>query len=292
MIVVELGRPWPYFTGIMDHPMALGARAGAHPARPAEQIPGCGLAGSHVVPRSRLTLPAKRTWLTKPSPDPAHYCGGVQTITIPDGKPLTGRWVRLDLLGEADLDEMYPLLSDPAVYEQGYVMHRRPASPADARDLAAAVFLAGQGQADGTGRGRTAYAIRLAADSGLGPAGTLVGTSSLLEADIRNERIHLGSTLYGSRWWGTQVNPEAKLLLLGHCFDDCGYGRVKIQTDRLNERSQAAIAKLGAQREGVLRRHVKREDGTFRDSVVFSVLADEWPGVRARLAARLDRPPS
>jgi RimJ/RimL family protein N-acetyltransferase len=216
----------------------------------------------------------------------------VQTITIPDGKPLAGRWVRLDLLGEADLDEMFPLLSDPAVYEQGYVMHRRPASPADARDLARTVFLAGQGQADGAGRGRNAYAIRLAADSNLGPAGTLVGTSSLLEADVRNERIHLGSTLYGSRWWGTQVNPEAKLLLLAHCFDDCGYGRVKIQTDRLNERSQAAIAKLGAQREGVLRRHVKREDGTFRDSVVFSVLANEWPGVRARLAARLGHPPS
>ncbi|MGH3394621.1 MAG: GNAT family N-acetyltransferase, partial [Streptosporangiaceae bacterium] len=88
------------------------------------------------------------------------------------------------------------------------------------------------------------------------------------------------------------VNPEAKLLLLAHCFEDCGYGRVKIQTDRLNARSQAAIAKLGAQREGLLRRHVKREDGTFRDSVVFSVLAGEWPDVRARLTARLDRPPS
>ncbi len=223
---------------------------------------------------------------------PAHYCEAVQTITTPVGQPLTGRWVRLDLLGEADLDDMYPVLSDAAVYQQGYVMHRRPAAPADARELARTVFLAGQGQADGRGGGRTAYAIRLVSDSELGPAGTLVGTSSLLEADLRNESIHLGSTLYGSRWWGTQVNPEAKLLLLAHCFEDCGYGRVKIQTDRLNARSQAAISKLGAQREGVLRRHVKREDGTFRDSVVFSVLAGEWPDVRARLTARLDRPPS
>ena len=65
-----------------------------------------------------------------------------------------------------------------------------------------------------------------------------------------------------------QGNPEAKLLLMTHCFDDCGYGRVKIQTDALNARSQAAIAKLGARREGVLRRDVRREDGTFRDSVV------------------------
>ena len=89
--------------------------------------------------------------------------------------------------------------------------------------------------------------------------------------------------MYGSRWWGTQVNPECKLLLLGHAFD-CGFGRVKIQTDAVNQRSQAAIAKLGATREGVLRRHTRRADGSFRDSVVFSVLRDEWPAVRDGLA--------
>jgi len=212
----------------------------------------------------------------------------VDFTTLPTGKPLIGRWVRLDLLGEADIDEMYPILSDPAVYAHGYVMHHRPESLDDARDLARSAFLAGQGQADGRGGGRTAYAIRLVRDSDLGPAGTLVGTSSLTEADLRHESIHLGSTMYGSRWWGTQVNPEAKLLLMAHCFEDCGYGRVKIQTDLLNSRSQAAIAKLGAQREGVLRRHSKREDGTFRDTVVFSVLKDEWPAVKAGLLARLD----
>ena len=178
------------------------------------------------------------------------------------------------------------MLADPEVYRQGYVMHHRPDSPDDAADLARRFFLHGQGQADGRGGGRTAYAIRLAGDSELGPAGTLAGTSSLLEADLPNESIHLGSTLYESRWWGTPVNAEAKLLLLGHCFEDCGYGRVKIQTDRLNTRSQAAIAKLGAQREGMLRRDKKREDGTFRDTVVFSVLAAEWPGVRAGLIER------
>ena len=208
------------------------------------------------------------------------------TPLVPTGAPLTGRWLRLSLLGQDDLDELYPVLADPEVYRQGYVMHHRPDSLDDARDLARRTFLNGQGQADGRGGGRTAYAIRLVRDSELGSAGTLVGTSSLLEADQHNESIHLGSTLYGSRWWGTPVNAEAKLLLLGHCFDDCGYGRVKIQTDRLNTRSQAAIAKLGATREGVLRRHSKREDGSFRDTVVFSVLADEWPGVRAGLRQR------
>jgi RimJ/RimL family protein N-acetyltransferase len=208
---------------------------------------------------------------------------------IPDGRPLTGRWLQLSLLGEDDLGDLYPVLADPEVYRQGYVMHHRPESADDAAELARWAFLAGQGQSDGKGGGRNAYAIRLARDSELGPAGTLVGTSSLLEADQRNESIHLGSTLYGSRWWGTPVNAEAKLLLLGHCFEDCGYGRVKIQTDRLNTRSQAAIAKLGAHREGVLRRDRKREDGTFRDTVVFSVLADEWPSVRDGLRERAGR---
>ena len=223
-----------------------------------------------------------------PGPRRRHrYPEAVSPAILPTGAPSAGRWVRLDVLREADLDEMYPILADPAVYANGYVMHRRPASLADARDLARSVFLAGQGEADGDGAGRTAYAIRLAADGGLGTAGTLVGTSCLSEADLRNESIHLGSTLYGSRWWGTQVNPESKLLLLAHCFEDCGYGRVKIQTDALNTRSQAAIAKLGATREGVLRRHLKREDGTFRDSVVYSVLKDEWPNVKARLRDRL-----
>ncbi len=190
---------------------------------------------------------------------------------MPDGRPLVGSGVRLELLGDDAVDELYPLLSDPQVYADGYVMHRRPVSVEDSRALATSRFLVA---------GRVVYAIRLV-------DGRLVGTSSLLEIDLANESVHLGATLYGRRWWGTAVNPEAKLLLLAHCFDDCGFGRVKIQTDALNTHSQAAIAKLGARREGMLRRHMRREDGTFRDTVVYSILADEWPDVRDGLRARL-----
>ena len=135
--------------------------------------------------------------------------------------------------------------------------------------------------------GRTAYTLRLVADGALGAAGTVVGTSSLGDVDLANERVHLGWTAYGPRWWGTAVNPEAKRLILGHAFVDCGFGRVKIQTDLLNDRSQAAITKLGATREGVLRRHMRRADGTFRDTVVFSILREEWPMVEERLQARI-----
>lgn len=206
---------------------------------------------------------------------------------LPTGQALQGRVVHLALLSEEDLDEMFPLLSDPGVYASGYVMHRQPSSAEDSRELARERFLALQGKADGMGGGRTAYSVRLAADGPLGTSGTLVGTSSLWEANLSNESIHLGSTLYGRRWWGTHVNPEAKLLLLEHCFEVCGYGRVKIQTDVLNVRSQAAISKLGAVREGVIRRDMKREDGSFRDSVVFSILKDEWPVAKIGLQRRL-----
>ena len=206
---------------------------------------------------------------------------------LPTGEPLVGRTVRLDVLTEADLPELFPSLADPELYASGYVMHRRPSSLDDSVALARERFLP-PGVPDGRGGGgRTPYAVRLVADGDLGPAGTLVGTSALMEAHLVNASLHLGSTLYGRRWWGTRVNPEAKLLLLAHCFDECGYGRVKIQTDALNTRSQAAIARLGAHPEGVLRRDQRREDGTFRDTVVFSVLIDEWAEVKAGLLARL-----
>ena len=139
----------------------------------------------------------------------------------------------------------------------------------------------------GWGHGRTPYAIRLGVDTDIAPAGTFVGTSSLGDFNPERQSAHLGWTLYDSRFWSTFVNPEGKLLLLTHAFEDLGYGRVKIQTDLLNTRSQAAIAKLGATREGVLRRHVPREDGTFRDTVVFSITIDDWPTVKQGLLGRI-----
>lgn len=206
---------------------------------------------------------------------------------LPSGAAFAGRHVVLEPLREDDLGELAVLLADPRIYENGYVMHRRPVGVEDGRAVGRERFLAQQGELDGRGSGRLAYAVRLAVDGPLGSVGTLVGTTSLLEADLVNESVHVGSTLYGLTWWGTVVNPECKLLLLQHCFDGCGFGRVKIQTDLLNTRSQSAIAKLGAVREGVLRRERRREDGTFRDTVVFSVLAEEWPTARERLQARL-----
>lgn len=202
----------------------------------------------------------------------------------PTGAPLVGRFVRLDLTTPDDAAGLFAVYSDPRCYEQGYAMSSRHRTVADTEALVATAVAARA--ADGAGR--TAYTVRLVADGELGASGTIVGTSSLGDVDTEREHVHLGWTMYGSRWWGTQVNPEAKLLLLSHAFETCGFGRVRIQTDVVNERSRAAILKLGATFEGLVRRDVRRADGSWRDTAVHSILVDEWPTVRARLLERLD----
>ena len=103
-----------------------------------------------------------------------------------------------------------------------------------------------------------------------------------------DRRIEIGWTFYARRVWRSAVNTESKLLLLGHAFDDLGYERVALKTHHRNERSQAAIARLGATREGVLRHHMVDRYGGWRDSVYYSILSAEWPAVRDRLRAALD----
>jgi RimJ/RimL family protein N-acetyltransferase len=215
------------------------------------------------------------------------------TATAPRPRPLVGSVVRLDPTVPDDAPGLFAALDDERVWAAGYGggPAARPRDAEGMRQVATAAegARAGGPQVRGTTY-RVAWTVRLVADGPLGSSGTVVGTSSLGDADLVNERVHLGWTAYGPRWWASAVNPECKLLLLGHAFDDCGFGRVKIQTDAINPRSQAAIAKLGATREGVLRRHQRRADGSFRDTVVFSVLREEWPAVRDRLAARLAEP--
>lgn len=118
--------------------------------------------------------------------------------------------------------------------------------------------------------------------------GLIVGTSTLGDFDEASEHAHIGWTAYDPRVWGTAVNAEAKLLLLGLAFDS-GFGRVKLQADERNSRSRAAIEKLGATFEGLIRRDKRRADGSWRTTALFSVLVEEWPGVRAGLEERLAR---
>jgi ribosomal-protein-alanine N-acetyltransferase len=118
-------------------------------------------------------------------------------------------------------------------------------------------------------------------------SGEPIGTTGFL--DIRREHLGLeiGRTWIAKRFQGTRVNPESKYLLLRHAFEAVGAQRVQFKTDANNQQSQRAIEKLGAVREGVLRRYQMRTNGTLRDTVIYSVIAPEWPEVKARLEARL-----
>lgn len=114
-----------------------------------------------------------------------------------------------------------------------------------------------------------------------------VGVTCYLDI-VRPERtVEIGGTIYARSVWAGRVNPSCKFLLLRHAFEDLGAERVSLKTDVRNLRSQAAIGRLGAVREGVLRATMSRPDGTRRDTVYFSVLPHEWPDVRAGLLARL-----
>jgi RimJ/RimL family protein N-acetyltransferase len=199
----------------------------------------------------------------------------------PDRRPLEGRVVRLDVMTADDGPGLFAALDDARVYAAGFGggPAGRTASPAAMTDWVA------QSLADD--RRCAPYVVRLTADGPLGAAGTVIGTSTLGDISLVDERVHLGWTAYSPAVWASGVNPDCKLLLLSHAFEDCGFGRVKIQTDNLNTRSQGAIARLGAVREGVLRRHQRRADGSFRDTVVFSIVRDEWPAVRAGLVQRV-----
>ncbi|WP_092308518.1 GNAT family N-acetyltransferase [Brevundimonas viscosa] len=117
-------------------------------------------------------------------------------------------------------------------------------------------------------------------------SGRVVGTTSLYEIKPDYRRCEIGSTFYRPEARGGPVNPACKRLLLGHAFD-AGAVRVEIITDAINPGSQAAIRKLGARDEGVLRKHKITWTGRIRDTAQFAILDEDWPEVRARLEARL-----
>jgi N-acetyltransferase len=121
-------------------------------------------------------------------------------------------------------------------------------------------------------------------------SGRPVGGTRYLNIDRPNDVVEIGGTWYERALWRTPVNTECKLLLLRHAFETEGAHRVQLQTDLRNERSQRAIARLGAVREGVLREHRRLADGYRRSSVVYGIVASEWPAVRRRLEGFLARP--
>ena len=209
------------------------------------------------------------------------------SVPLPDSRPDEAPWpfaswpvpaettlgiggVQLTLTSEADAPELFDALDHDAVWAH---VKGRPASPSgwvDAINAAPAI-------------GRTPWTVRL--------DGAVVGTTSYLDPSPIDARLEIGSTTYAPSVWGTVVNPACKLLLMQWAFEVAGMGRVQLKTDIRNSRSQAAIAGLGARYEGVLRRYQRRADDTVRDTVMFSVLAEEWPEVKAGLLSRVAEHP-
>ncbi|HEY8328089.1 MAG TPA: GNAT family N-acetyltransferase [Rhodanobacter sp.] len=136
------------------------------------------------------------------------------------------------------------------------------------------------GQADGL---MLPFAVREAG------SGDIVGSTRYYEIDAELPRLAIGYTWYAKRWQKSHLNTACKRLLLEHAFETLGCVAVAFHTDELNEDSQRAIERLGAQREGVLRAHKRRIDGSLRNTVCFSILADEWPNVANWLEMRLSR---
>ena len=189
-------------------------------------------------------------------------------------RPLQGEHVRLEPLALAHLDALAEIAFDPELWTWSPSPLRTP------DDLRRYLDAALAGQAAGT---MLPFAtVDLA-------SGRVVGSTRFGNAVPEHRRVEIGWTWIARPWQRTAINTEAKLLMLRHAFGPLGCLRVEWKTDALNERSRRAILRLGAVEEGTLRSHMVTSSGRVRDSVYFSVTADEWPGVESTLAARLDR---
>jgi RimJ/RimL family protein N-acetyltransferase len=118
--------------------------------------------------------------------------------------------------------------------------------------------------------------------------GRAIGSTRYGNIDRTHHRVEIGWTWVARDWQRTAVNTEAKYLLLRHAFESLGCMRVELKTDSLNERSRAAILRIGAKEEGIFRNHMITESGRIRHTVYFSIIDSEWPGVKARLEAKLN----
>lgn len=186
---------------------------------------------------------------------------------------LTGTYVRLEPLVAGHLSDL------ERVAEPGFWTHmgEGPFGPTGFSGYLA------EADADRDAGSRVAFAV---IDQKTGKA---IGSTSIGDIATEHARAEIGWTWYARSYWGGVTNPESKLLLMAHLFEDLGAVRVALKTGHRNTRSLGAIARLGATREGTLRQHMILPNGSVRDTVYFSVIAEDWPSVKLSLVARLDR---
>jgi len=187
---------------------------------------------------------------------------------------LEGRGIRLEPLTPAHHDALAAAAADGRLWELWYTTVPRP------EEMAAYIASALQGQADGH---MIAWVVR---DT---RTGAVVGATRYHDIVRAIDRVEIGYTFYAQSRHRTGVNTTCKLLLLTHAFETLGCKVVGLRTDAFNFRSQRAIESLGAKKDGVIRHHGVRRDGSVRDTVMYSILAAEWPDVRRHLELRLAR---
>jgi RimJ/RimL family protein N-acetyltransferase len=194
-------------------------------------------------------------------------------MTVPDIRalPLETAGVRLEPLTEAHRTGLMEAGAAPEIWR---FLPYGPAPGAFERSFDASLKLNSDGR-------EAIWAVRTLEDD------RLVGSTRYLNIAAHDLRVEIGGTWYSPSVWAGRVNPACKFMLLRHGFETLGLNRIELKTDLRNERSQAAIARLGATREGVFRRHMVLPDGHIRDTVYFSIIREEWPEVKARLEERL-----
>ncbi|WBB57051.1 bifunctional pyridoxamine 5'-phosphate oxidase family protein/GNAT family N-acetyltransferase [Verrucosispora sp. WMMD573] len=220
-----------------------------------------------VVPLRLIPgLPEPAAGVTAPLP------GYLRPHRSPWYEPATlrGAHVLLEPLDLAHTDELYAATADAEVWQ--HLTRPLPTEPGQLREMIIEAL---------TDSHRVAWVQRCAV------TGAVVGTTSYYEIDPERRSVAIGHTMLGRPWWRTGINTEAKLLLLTRAFDELGAVRVVWHTDIRNERSQRGIERLGATREGVLRMHRLRPDGSWRDTVQYSMTVDEWPKAQVSLRERL-----
>ena len=185
---------------------------------------------------------------------------------------LAGPNVRLEPMRPEHAAALLEAGRAPEIWEW---MPARPVTPA-----AMQAWLEKAMQAEAQGREYPFVVVRVA-------DGRLIGSTRYLGVEEEDRTVEIGWTWYSPDAWGGFVNPEAKYLLMRHAFEEWHAIRVALKTDVKNLHSQAAIRKLGARFEGTLRNQRIRPDGSYRDTVIFSIIESEWPSVKTRLEARI-----
>lgn len=187
---------------------------------------------------------------------------------------LFGKFVRLEPLSLDHVAGLAAIGRDESIWQ--YMLYGSITSEADMRAWVQEIL---QRQAGGTDQ---PFAV-IHAESG-----SLAGATRYLEIRVEHRALEIGGTWYGLEYQRTAVNTESKYLLLRHAFESLGAVRVQFKTDLRNVRSQKAIERLGAVREGVLRNHMITPEGILRHSVYYSIIDSEWPGVKTRLEGMLE----